>query len=115
MPQTVDSIACNIGIPLRQENLAVVKVKRKDNGALTHLDLGFAENRDDLPYRHTQFHPLSVLHRGQDHPKRVEPGAFVGRVERLEEGYGVLLRKPGSERAPLPLSEIQRRDVAYAE
>ena len=79
-------------IPPRQENLAVAKIKRINNGAGAHGYLRLAKNRDDLPYRDTQFHPLSVLHRGQDHLKRVEPGVFVGGIEHLGTAYRVLLQ-----------------------
>lgn len=97
-------------IPPRQENLAVAKIKRINNGAGAHGYLRLAENRDDLPDCHIQPRPFGVFHRRKHHPKRIELRACIRRVEHLRAGYGVLLRKPGSERAPLPLSEIQRRD-----
>ena len=102
-------------IPPRQENLAVAKIKRINNGIGARGYLRLTENRDDLPNCHIQPRPFGVLHRREHHPKRIELRACMRRVEHLRAGYRVLLRKPGSERAPLPLSEIQRRDVAYAE
>jgi len=102
-------------IPPRQKNLAVAKIKRKENGAEAHLNLGLAKNRDDLPYRHTPFHPLSVVHRGQDHLKRVEPGAFVGGIEQIGTAYRVLLQQARGEDVPLLLAEMDRRDDTYAE